>query len=879
MRVTNPQRWIAPLAAAALAGCATGHDGDVNIGNGQDPDPVVLDIPVAYVRGPVPLPADIDDIDVRELGTVNEGSDLFLRARAAPDVPERNVTERVTGGLWSVRDVDASYDGNRLVFAMRMPLIPGAEESEQPTWNIWEYDRTTDVLRRVIASDLVAEEGNDVAPHYLPDGRIVFSSTRQRQSKAVLIDEGKPQFAALDEDRNEHAYVLHVMNADGSGIRQISFNQSHDLDPSVLDDGRIVFSRWENAGGSSIHLYTVNPDGSGLELLYGANSHLTGSGTNGAGTTPVQFLAPRQTETGRIVSLIRPFQGTELGGDAISIDAAAFVEIQQPTLANAGLAGPAQSRLTTADVRTDPGLSPGGRYSHVFPLRDGTGRLLVNWTMCRLNDAAGRTLPCTAANLADPALTPAPPLYGVWLYDPRDQTQRPVLQPIDGTRYSDVVSLAPRTPLPAVILDAVPGVDYDPVLAAENVGILNIRSVYDLDGADVAPGGIAALADPAQTTAGERPARFLRIEKAVGIPDDEVRDFRATAFGAANAMREILGYAPIEPDGSVQIKVPAGVPFAIGVLDAQGRRITPRHANWMQLRAGQVLNCNGCHVPAAAQPAAPPAISHGRQGLTAPVYAGAPTTGQPFPNSNPAFFANQGDTMAEARARVSCQTDCAALRPSVDVLYDDVWTDPVAAGRPADASFSYRYNQLQTPAPASATCQSLWSALCRITIHYPDHVHPLWSLPRQVLDAGGNVIADNTCIRCHSPADAAGVVRVPAAQLDLSGGPSPDEADHLVSYRELLFTDNAQEVNMGALQDILVPGPPDPVTGLPTLVPVPVSPSMSAAGARASARFFSRFDAGGSHEGWLTAAELRLIAEWLDIGGQYYNDPFMAPVN
>jgi hypothetical protein len=237
--------------------------------------------------------------------------------------------------------------------------------------------------------------------------------------------------------------------------------------------------------------------------------------------------------------------------------------------------------------------------------------------------------------------------------------------------------------------------------------------------------------------------------------------------------------------------------------------------------------------------------------------------------------------MAEARARVSCQSDptCPAQRPSVDVLYDDVWTYPATAGRAPDASFSYRYNQLSTPAPTSATCQSMWSGLCRITIHYPNHLHPLWSLPRPVLDAGGNVIGDNMCTSCHSPADAAGVVRVPAGQLDLSGGPSPDEADHLVSYRELLFTDNAQEVNMGALQDILVPGPPDPVTGLPTLVPVPVSPSMSAAGARASATFFSRFDAGGSHEGWLTPAELRLIAEWLDIGGQYYNDPFMAPVN
>jgi hypothetical protein len=878
---------MAPVLAAFAAACATGHDGDVNIGSGQSPDPVVLDIPVAYVRSPLPADlTELDDIDVRELETFSAGADVWLRDRAAPDVPERNITESVTGGLWDVRDIDASYDGTKIVFAMRMPLIEGAMDSEQPTWNIWEYDLATDVLRRVIASDIVAEEGHDLAPHYLPDGRIVFSSTRQRQSKAVLIDEGKPQFAAEDEDRNEHAFVLHVMNADGSGIRQISFNQSHDLDPDVLDDGRIVFSRWENASGSSIHLYTVNPDGSGLELLYGANSHVTGTGgavtvPSTVGSTQVQFLQPRPAENGGVVALIKPFQGTEQGGDVVTIDAAAYVEIQQPDLDNQGLQGPAQARLSVSDVRTDPGLSPGGRYSSVFPLLDGTGRLLSTWTMCRLNDAEGRTLPCTQENLEDATLLPAPPLYGVWLYDPRDGTQRPVLQPVEGIRYTEVISLAPRLTLPAVIIDAVPGVDYDPVLAAENVGILNIRSVYDLDGADIAPGGYASLIDPVQTTADERPARFLRIEKAVGLPDDEVRDFRGSAFGAAGGlgMREILGYAMVEPDGSVQVKVPAGVPIALGVLDAAGRRITPRHLNWMQVRAGEVLTCNGCHVPAGAQPGGLPAVSHGRRNLFVEVNTGAPSTGLPFPNSNPAIFANQGETMAEARARISCQTDCAALEPSVDVLYDDVWTDPVASGRAPDAPFAYRYLDLLTPAPTPANCQSDWTSICRITIHYPNHLQPLWDLPRQVLDNMGVLVQDNTCTTCHNTVDAMGAVQVPASQLDLTGGASPDEADHAVSFRELLFTDNAQEVNMGALQDILVPGPPDPVTGQPTLVPVPVSPSMSAAGARASTAFFSRFDAGGTHSGWLTPAELRLVAEWLDIGGQYYNDPFMAPVN
>ena len=41
-----------------------------------------------------------------------------------------------------------------------------------------------------------------------------------------------------------------------------------------------------------------------------------------------------------------------------------------------------------------------------------------------------------------------------------------------------------------------------------------------------------------------------------------------------------------------------------------------------------------------------------------------------------------------------------------------------------------------------------------------------------------------------------------------------------------------------------------------------------------AARFFNRFREGGTHEGYLTADELRLLSEWLDIGAQYYNDPF-----
>jgi hypothetical protein len=67
--------------------------------------------------------------------------------------------------------------------------------------------------------------------------------------------------------------------------------------------------------------------------------------------------------------------------------------------------------------------------------------------------------------------------------------------------------------------------------------------------------------------------------------------------------------------------------------------------------------------------------------------------------------------------------------------------------------------------------------------------------------------------------------------------------------------------------------------GNPIFVTVPVQSSMSAGGANASPVFFTRFAAGGTHAGYLTPAELRLISEWLDIGAQYFNNPFDAPVN
>jgi len=872
--------------SALIGGCSSG--GNVGLGSGQASDPGTVDFPIAYVKRTIPMEdGELVQDDVRAVRDTLPDADLFFRDRASPSSVERNITDRVTGSdPYDIKDVDVSPDGRKIVFAMRGPLDEDQDEEEAPSWAIWEYDIPSDSLHRVITSDTIANEGNDIGPQYLPDGRIVFTSTRQRQSQAILRDEGKPGFEAQTDDRSESAFVLHVMKADGTDIHQISFNQSHDLSPSVMNDGRVLFSRWDGATGRGFHLYTSNPDGTHLQLLYGARSHQTGTpGANGQPST-IQFTRPREMQNGRILSLTRPFTDTDLGGDLTMIDATMYVENTQAVAAFAGAMGPAQQRATPNEVSNVPGPSVGGRFRSAYPLWDGTNRILVSWSQCRLLDTTvtpNRIVPCTSDRLADPAALSAPPLYSAFIFNPADNTFKPLWAPVEGIMITDLVAAQPRV-LPAVILDKVPVIDFDPDLQTQGVGILDIRSVYDFDGTtrNTGPGNpsIGTLANPSLRTADQRPARFLRIEKPVSIGDDDLGfpDIDNAAFGTVNFMREILGYVPIEPDGSVSVRVPANVAFVVSILDKDGYRLFPSHRNWLQLRPGETRRCNGCHQAATGSAQD---LSHGRDGLTASAWTGATSTR--FPGTVATYSPNTSETMAQVKARTTCipGSTCSQM-PSVHIAFNDDWTDP--AVRAPDAPFTYAYNAaagvgLSTLAPVPPSCLTAWNSTCRIIINYVQHIHPLWYAPRVTLAADGvTVLTDHTCTACHTPLDVVNnVARVPAGQLDLSDGDSNQQALHKAAYRELLFASDELELVGGAVVPRVVTTTTiDPATGLPvtTTTTPQVPPSLSAGSARNSTRFFSRFAAGGTHAGYLTAAELKLISEWVDIGAQYFNNPF-----
>ena len=107
---------------------------------------------------------------------------------------------------------------------------------------------------------------DDMHPCYLPDGRIAFSSSRCEQG---VLCGGHPLTVAN----------LYRIDADGSNLVRLSRGALTEFTPTMLDDGRILYNRWEYVykGIAAIQpLWAMRPDGSGSEEIYGEQHHQPG---------------------------------------------------------------------------------------------------------------------------------------------------------------------------------------------------------------------------------------------------------------------------------------------------------------------------------------------------------------------------------------------------------------------------------------------------------------------------------------------------------------------------------------------------------------------------------------------------------------------------
>lgn len=880
------------FVSVGLIGC--GSDDKLPGGaNPGDNDPLASGTPLFMVQRAIET--DMGGIVADELSdpTRYRGNGrLIMKSQANQNAPEVIISNRVLSGNYDVRDLDVSHDGRYVLFSAR------AEETDPDnptTWNIYEYDTEEETVGLVMPGTLGPDEGHDIMARYLggAEGNIVFSSTRQQTTSAVIADEGA-SYVAQDEDRQGPVLNLHVMNRAGQSIQQITFNMSHDIYPTVAPDGNIIYVRWDNYSRNQFSLYKTSPFGENTELLYGHHSHDTGNNNS-----EFQFIKPSFLPSGELFVMARPSNSTRYGGDFITIDVDNYIDNTQPTNTTNG-SGPAQNSITETTVETDHDLSPGGYYGAYFPLWDGTSRALVSWSQCRVD--TGDTIgPCTDDNLNTPGATAATPAYGVWMQDYGANTQNLVLLAESGFVYTDI-ALAARRDSPAVISGRTYSSKLSESLVTDllnsNTAILHIRSVYDLDGeidldfdgntTEHNASDYANLSNPTITSPSNRAARYLKIIRGVPLPSRDDRNPANGSFGRSTAqgMRKIVGYVPIEPDGSVKARVPANTPITISITDAMGKRISSRHQNWITLRPGELLECNGCHQRNSELP-------HGRPGAQADSINAGMLFGNPYPGADPATTAPfDSATMAEAKVDASSGNE-SLMTPNKDLYFSDIWT-PAPGATPEDF-YPLRYDDIDAITTANPSISSRcdpWQDRCRVTIHYEDHIQPLWDYAR--LQTASDTLPA-TCTRCHSRADGMGSPQIPAGQLELTAEVDGTNGILNRSYVELFFNDiEIVDDGMGGIADCTVEVQRvdengDPVLddmGQPifdtVLCPANITPSMSTNGALAS-RFFDAFEAGNGlsedHTDFLTPDELKLIAEWLDIGAQYYNDPYEAPEN
>ena len=372
-------------------------------------------------------------------------------------------------------------------------------------------------------------------------------------------------------------------------------------------------------------------------------------------------------------------------------------------------------------------------------------------------------------------------------------------------------------------------------------------------GAEHRHAGQSALRPPRQ-----RPARFLRIEKAVSIGDDDLGfpDIDNAAFGTVTSCAR--SWATCRSSRTARCRC------ACRPTSPSSSRFSTRTAGVFP--ASPQLAAAAARRDTRVQRLPPAGHGADRTAGTVRRVGGRPATG-PFPDTRPAFPPISARPWRRRARASSCQTDSAARRSQRGRdLHRRVDRTRRRRRRRMRSSPTPTRVPRTRRRPTSAGLPVAWSSTCRIIINYVHHIHPLW-FARRWRD-GVTVLADNTCTNCHRPAMPPTRSACLPGQLDLTDGDSNDQPLHKAAYRELLFADNEQEVIWACCRTGGAGGI-DPVTGQPTSC-TGAGAGLAGRGQRAwFTRFFSRFAAGGTHAGppdrREVASDLRVGRYWCPV--------------
>ncbi len=494
--------------------------------------------PVIYVRWP-----SFPNVPSDQALEFQAGTNLFLRQ---PNGTETNLTGLVAG---AAKDPELSFDATTVIFAAKL--------NSAAQWHVYEMPVAGGAM-----TPLTSGPWNDTDPHYLPGGLgFVFLSNRAGEygeDTSLGVDE--TPFNLADPQNS----VLWMAGPQGQNPKRLSRNLSSDQRPIVLEDGRIVWSRWERAedrSSSRFPLFEMRLDGGidfgdhqGIDELFG--NHLAWG-----------FDDPREMPNGLLVATRHYFTSLYRAGTVVLIDP------DQPF-------GPPPS-FNSFFAELTPSVSPGdepepdGRYKSPRPLPD--GRILISWS-------------------PGPVYEDQLPIPDFGLY---------VVDPLVTDPFGDVIrTLFLNDPLMDEV-DALPVVPYATLHGQAEPDVILPWTSSATTGfvgcADAGVGNYDFSNGPIPKSHGAfLPADVKRFRFLKGIPikfsDPDFTNVQARQRGRTPyEASEVMGEIQLYVDRSFKVEVPADTPFTFQSLDEEGLALV-NGTNWRQVFAGKGTTCTGCHA-------------------------------------------------------------------------------------------------------------------------------------------------------------------------------------------------------------------------------------------------------------------------------------------
>ncbi|MDD4871205.1 MAG: hypothetical protein PHR77_11655 [Kiritimatiellae bacterium] len=463
------------------------------------------------------------------------GARLLVLEGLGPDGKLRQLMPQAPlhGSFWRP---DVSWDGKKVLFCYK----PHNEKS------FHLYDINADGSGLVQLTDGIFD---DMDPVYLPDERhIIFSTSRSHTYVRCMPPTS--------------AYVLARCDRDGKNIYLISANNEPDYLPSVMNDGRVIYTRWEYTDKPlwrAQKLWTINPDGTQVSTYWGNQSvwpDVMKDVRSIPGTRRVMFTGcGHHNWFAGCVGIIDPDKGFNFPKGLTKVTA----DVTWPEVGN-GPTDPVESERYHAS-----GIYPA--YYSPYPLSEHD--FLVS---------ARR-----AGNVGD--------RFSLFLMD------------VDGNReliYEGVHNILHAMPLKARTR---PPVIHDRVIWPKKEEHLKPKD------------GVIFSGNVYQGTSGEMngKAKYLRV---LHIDPKTYtywykRPYLSTgpvvSAVQSEGVKRVLGTVPIEKDGSVSFSAPPGKALHFQLLDEKQRAMQTMRS-FVGVMPGESRGCIGCHESHSRAPANPETV-------------------------------------------------------------------------------------------------------------------------------------------------------------------------------------------------------------------------------------------------------------------------------